>query len=119
MGGLADSFLGRRQADAGAHRAGQPWARFGHRRPDCLGQSAQDNHIDGLQAGFQQTPDEDARVFRSAAAAQRATAAHHRTLQHRIDQTGQVASPQIGHHRHGLAQFGQRGGQRLPFLGGP
>ena len=117
MRGLADRLLGAGQAGAGAHRPAHPRAGVGRRRPDAFGQPAEHDHLGRLQPGFQQAPDEHARVLAAVAAPQRPAAAHHRAFQQRVQQAGQ--------HRAAAGRAGaaapasgaaSRHGQRLALL---
>ena len=86
---LADAFFGRGQAHGPAHGAAHPGARVGGGGPDGLGEAAEDDEIDGLEARFEQAEDGDAGVFGAVAAAQRPAAADDGALHGGFEQARQ------------------------------
>src|SRR3546814_10370360 len=62
MGGLAEAAFRRRQAELFAHRPAEPGIFLGLWRPGALVEAAEDDAVGLLQAGFEQAPDEQARM---------------------------------------------------------
>ena len=109
---------GRGEPEGGAHRAAEPGAGIGRRRPDALDEPAEHDDLGRLQAGLEQAPDEDPRMLGPGvpAAAQGPAAAHHRAVQALVEQAGKLGGRdrrQMGERRH---QLGEARGQRLALL---
>ena len=119
MGHEADGFLRRGQPGGAAHGAAHPGAGIGGGGPDRFGQAAQHDQVGLLEPGFEQAPDEDARVFGALAAAQGAAAADDLAGEGGFQQAGQRVGALGREDGESGEEFVERSRERLAVFASP